>query len=178
MAELRADLRPLYGLRNRWVQQFTQAISRIKQDLVAERIEAWGRPVQVGGDGLGEYEKVPASFFEPKSRTITLDGKAWCDPNASLDELGSTEQEWHELQFRRPNADRLYRPIVVGDQGIPGSASSRIARFQSMTGKVGAVTLAELPAYWTFGQAIAWIMFRDPSLVARADSGHVAAYPA
>jgi hypothetical protein len=166
MSELRADLRPLYELRGRQFDQVENATLRIKKDILAGRIEAWGRAVEVGQeDRPSEYEKVPVSYFGPKWRTITLEDKACCDPDAPLSELISKEREWHQLRFHRGDAERLYRPVAVGDQGVPGSQSSRIAAFRAAKEATPEVSLDDLPAYWTIGQTIAWIMFRHPPLV-------------
>ena len=166
MRELRADLRPLYALRGRQFEQLKGAISRIKHDILSGRIEAWGRAVEVGQeDRLGEYEVLPASYLVPEQRTITLDNKACCDPNAPLAELRSTQREWHQLHFRRADADPLYRPVTADDQGIPRSASSRTADFHAAKEASAEASLEDLPAYWTLGQSKAWIMFRNPALV-------------
>ncbi|MSP00242.1 MAG: hypothetical protein EXR07_04200 [Acetobacteraceae bacterium] len=64
-----------------------------------------------------------------------------------------TRQEWFDA--------------TVGDEGDPGSASSRIAaRRDRAARKADApISLNDLPAYWTLYQSIAWIMFRDAAIV-------------
>lgn len=166
MADLRSDLRPLYKLRGKRFEQITEAILRINSDLGTGKIRLQGRMVRQGQDApKGEYEQVPALYFEPKWRTISLDNKAGCDNSAPLQAQRGTQHEWWNLRFSADDVDRLYRPVTVGDQGVAGSAPSRMVRYAASTQKERVTTLKDLPADWTLNQTIAWIMFRDTSLV-------------
>ena len=53
----------------------------------------------------------------------------------------------------------------MGDQGIAGEASLTIANFAALKRESESTSLSNLPADWTLHQTIAWIMFRDPTVV-------------
>jgi hypothetical protein len=63
--------------------------------------------------------------------------------------------------------DAEWSDATVGDQGTPGSASSRIAAARDAEEKEAGTpdSLDDLPAWWSLHQSIAWIMFRSGTLV-------------
>jgi hypothetical protein len=106
IALLRTDVRKLLAV----TSAIDQAIDRLRTDIAAERLVAWGRPGDYRKGTLrGMHDRILPQFFANRHATILRTGWATCDPKAPhFERKNWSGPDWGDVKFRREEILSLY----------------------------------------------------------------------